>query len=141
MNVAFFLKPKSEVRFLYSDTPLLQALQFMQRHGYSAVPVIDRDGKYVRTVREGDFLNYLAHTDGEHLRLTDARAAEGRKLGDILPQQDRNPPCHISVPVEHLLKSTTDQNFVPIVDDRGVFIGIVTRRAVISYLLTPDGAR
>ena len=141
MNVAFFLKPKSEVRYLYSDTPLPQAMEFMQRHGYSAVPVIDRDGKYVRTVREGDFLNFLARTDGEHLHLADARAAEGSKLGDILPQKDRNPSCHISVPVEHLLRSTTDQNFVPIVDDRGVFIGIVTRRAVISYLLNPAGAR
>lgn len=141
MNVAFFLKPKSEVRYLYSDTPLPQAMAFMQRHGYSAVPVIDRDGKYVRTVREGDFLSFLARTDGENLLLTDARAAEKCRLSDILPQQDRNPPCHISVPVERLLKSTTDQNFVPIVDDRGVFIGIVTRRAVISYLLNPDGAR
>ena len=141
MNVAFFLKPKSEVRHLYSDTPLPQAMAFMQRHGYSAVPVIDRDGRYVRTVREGDFLSFLARTDGENLHLTDARAAEKCRLSDILPQQDRNPPCHISVPVERLLKSTTDQNFVPIVDDRGVFIGIVTRRAVISYLLNPDGAR
>ena len=141
MNVAFFLNPKSEVRHLYSDTPLPQAMAFMQRHGYSAVPVIDRDGKYVRTVREGDFLSFLARTDGKNLHLTDARAAEKCRLSDILPQQDRNPPCHISVPVEHLLKSTTDQNFVPIVDDRGVFIGIVTRRAVISYLLNPDGAR
>ena len=141
MNVAFFLKPKSEVRYLYSDTPLPQAMAFMQRHGYSAVPVIDRDGRYVRTVREGDFLSFLARTDGENLLLTDARAAEKCRLSDILPQQDRNPPCHISVPVERLLKSTTDQNFVPIVDDRGVFIGIVTRRAVISYLLNPDGAR
>ena len=141
MNVAFFLKPKSEVRYLYSDTPLPQAMAFMQRHGYSAVPVIDRDGRYVRTVREGDFLSFLARTDGENLHLTDARAAEKCRLSDILPQQDRNPPCHISVPVERLLKSTTDQNFVPIVDDRGVFIGIVTRRAVISYLLNPHGAR
>ena len=141
MNIAFFLKPKSEVRFLYSDTPLVQALEFMQRHGYSAVPVIDRDGKYVRTVREGDFLNALARIDGDRLRITDAQTAEKYRLADILPSQDRNPPCHISVPVERLLKSTTDQNFVPIVDDRGVFIGIVTRRAVISYLIDPDGAR
>ena len=122
MNVAFFLKPKSEVRFLYSDTPMAQALEFMQRHGYSSVPVIDRDGRYVRTVREGDFLNYLAHTDGNQLRITDAQTAASCRLSDILPDQDRNPPCHISVPV---------------VDDRGIFIGIVTRRVVINYLLHP----
>ena len=137
MNVAFFLKPKSEVRYLYSDTPLPQAMAFMQRHGYSAVPVIDRDGRYVRTVREGDFLNALVRIDGEHLRITDAQTAEKRKLSDILPDQDRNPPCHISVPVEQLIRRTVDQNFVPVVDDRGIFIGIVTRRVVINYLLHP----
>ena len=137
MNIAFFLKPKSEVRFLYSDTPMAQALEFMQRHGYSSVPVIDRDGRYVRTVREGDFLNYLAHTDGNQLRITDAQTAASCKLSDILPDQDRNPPCHISVPVEQLIRRTVDQNFVPVVDDRGIFIGIVTRRVVINYLLQP----
>lgn len=141
MNVAFFLKPKSEVCFLYSDTPLLQALETMQRHGYSSVPVIDREGKYVSTVREGDFLNFLAHTDGERLRLVDARAAEARKLADILRDQDRNPPCHIGIPIEQLLNRTADQNFIPIVDDRDIFIGIVTRRAVIHFFLDPDHAR
>ena len=66
-----------------------------------------------------------------------ARAAGNRRLSDILPDQDRNPPCHISVPVEQLIRRTVDQNFVPVVDDRGVFIGIVTRRVVINYLLHP----
>lgn len=141
MNIAFFLKPKSEVSFLYADAPLAQALEMMQRHGFSSVPVIDREGKYVSTVREGDFLNFLAHTDGEHLRLLEPRAAESRKLIDILRDQDRNPPCHIGVPIEQLLSQTTNQNFVPIVDDRGIFIGIITRRAVIHYFLHPDGAR
>ena len=84
MNVAFFLKPKSEVSFLYCDTPLPQALDIMQRHGYSSVPVIDREGRYVSTVREGDFLNSLVRTDGEHLYLTEAHAAETRCLQDVL---------------------------------------------------------
>ena len=141
MNVAFFLKPKSEVSFLYCDTPLPQALDIMQRHGYSSVPVIDREGRYVSTVREGDFLNSLVRTDGEHLYLTEAHAAETRCLQDVLHDRDRNPPCHIGIPLEQLQRRTMEQNFIPIVDDRGVFIGIVTRRAVINYLLSPDGAR
>ena len=107
----------------------------------ASIFVTFRVSRYVSTVREGDFLKSLVRTDGEHLYLTEAHAAETRCLQDVLHDRDRNPPCHISVPVERLLKSTTDQNFVPIVDDRGVFIGIVTRRAVISYLLNPDGAR
>lgn len=134
MNTAFFLKPKSEVVFLYDDMPLAQALDAMRSKGYASVPVIDREGRYLNTVSEGDFLAALAQTDGEHLRMLSAQEAEGKKLSSIL-RDDRNPPSHIGDPVEALLTRTAAQNFVPIVDDRGVFIGIVTRRAVIHYFL------
>ena len=135
MNLAFFLKPKSEVFFLYEDMPLAEALNEMHRSGFSSVPVISRDGLYVNTVSEGDFLRALAQTDGAHLTLIDAPAAEALRLRDAL-RKDRNPPCPIGIPVEALLLRTTEQNFVPVVDDRGVFIGIVTRRAVLSYFLS-----
>lgn len=135
MNLAFFLKPKSEVFFLYDDMPLAEALSALRRGGYTSVPVISREGLYVRTVSEGDFLWTLAQTDGEHLRLIPAQTAEDLRLRDAL-RQDRNPPCPIDLPVEALLLRTTEQNFVPVVDDRGVFIGIVTRRAVLSYFLS-----
>ena len=135
MNLAFFLKPKSEVFFLYDDMPLAEALNALRRGGYTSVPVISREGLYVSTVSEGDFLWALAQTDGEHLRLIPARTAEDMRLRGAL-RQDRNPPCPIDLPVEALLLRTTEQNFVPVVDDRGIFIGIVTRRAVLSYFLS-----
>ena len=135
MNLAFFLKPKSEVLFLYDDMPLPEALNAFHTGGFSSVPVISREGLYVSTVSEGDFLWALAQTDGAHLRLTPARSAEKLRLRDAL-RRDRNPPCPIDLAVESLLLRTTEQNFVPVVDDRGVFIGIVTRRAVLSYFLS-----
>ena len=134
MNLAFFLKPKSEVLYLYDDMSLAEALEALRSGGYSSVPVISREGLYVSTVSEGDFLWALAQTDGAHLRLTPARSAEKLRLRDAL-SRDRNPPCPIDLAVESLLLRTTEQNFVPVVDDRGVFIGIVTRRAVLSYFL------
>lgn len=134
MNIAFFLKPKSEVIYLYDDMPLPQALETMRHNGYSSVPVIDREGNYVSTVSEGSFLCALAQTDGKHLTLASAQSAERMCVRDIL-KGDRNPPTPIATPIEALLTRTAAQNFVPIVDDRGVFIGIVTRRAVIHYFL------
>lgn len=141
MNIAFFLKPKSEVVFLYDDMPLAQALDAMRRHGYSSVPVIDREGRYVSTVSEGDFLCALVQTDGAHLSLAPAQVIGDKRTRDIL-RSDRNPSSHIDEPLETLLMRTAGQNFVPIVDDRGIFIGIVTRRAVIRYFLDrrADGA-
>lgn len=134
MNAAFFLKPKSEVIYLHSDMPLAEALEELYRRGYTSVPVIDREGKYICSVSEGDFLRALARIEDGHILLSDAATAEMHVLGDIL-RKDRNPSCHIDVPVEELLQRTAAQNFVPIVDDRGIFIGIVTRRTVIHHFL------
>ena len=134
MNVAFFLKPKSEVFYLQESMPLARALNELLRSGYTSVPVINREGIYVGAVSEGDFLRALAQTDGEHLRIAAASDVEGKRVRDIL-NPDRTPSGHIDEPAEALVSRTTGQNYVPIVDDRGVFIGIVTRRNVIRYFL------
>ena len=134
MNVAFFLKPKSEVAYLQDSMPLPLALNELRRSGFTSVPVIDREGKYVGAVSEGDFLLSLAQTDGVHLRLSSIEDIEKKRLRDIL-RPDRNPSAHIDEPAETLVSRTAGQNYVPIVDDRGVFIGIVTRRNVIRYFL------
>ena len=134
MNVAFFLKPKSEVFYLQDSMPLARALMEMRRSGYTSVPVIDREGKYVGAVNEGDFLLALAQTDGERLTLSPAEEAEKKRVRDIL-NRDRNPSARIDEPAELLVSRTAGQNYLPIVDDRGVFIGIVTRRNVIRYFL------
>ena len=138
MNVAFFLKPKSEVVYLQESMPLPRALNELRCSGYTSVPVIDRDGRYVGTVSEGDFLCSLAQTDGVHLHLAIPADAEKKRLRDIL-RPERNPSARIDEPAEALVSRTTGQNFVPIVDDRGVFIGIVTRRNVIRYFLDKLG--
>ena len=134
MNVAFLLKPKSEVFYLQDSMPLPMALNEMRRSGYTSVPVIDREGHYVGAVSEGDFLSALAQTDGAHLRLTSAEEAEKKRLREIL-RPNRTPSARIDEPAETLVSRTAGQNYVPIVDDRGVFIGIVTRRNVIRYFL------
>ena len=59
MNIAFFLKPKISVAFLYNDYTVRQSLEKMRHYGYSAIPVINRDGKYAGTVSEGDFLWFI----------------------------------------------------------------------------------
>ncbi|MBQ2921320.1 MAG: CBS domain-containing protein, partial [Oscillospiraceae bacterium] len=34
---------------------------------------------------------------------------------------------------EDLIERASKQNFIPVIDDRNTFIGIVTRRAIIKY--------
>ena len=135
MNLAFFLKPKSMVAYLYDDYSLRKGLTKLLESGSSALAVLDREGKYVGMVSEGDFLRYLAerpHTV-EELHET--------KLAAIM-HTDRARAVPVTTSMEELLCLAAEQNFVPVVDDFDSFIGIVRRSDIIAglCLYSPKGA-
>ena len=125
MNVAFFIKPKSQTIYIYEDNTLRQALEKMRYHGYSAVPVLKRDGKYAGTVKEGDFLWALYGKD-------DPRCDEKIRVSEILHRKGRD-PVRITAGMDDLLFKVMDQNCVSVVDDADSFIGIVTRHDIMHY--------
>ena len=45
MNIAFFLKPKSQVAYLTEGSSFRQGMEKLQRYGYTAIPVVGRDGR------------------------------------------------------------------------------------------------
>ncbi len=128
MNIAFLLQPKQRVAYLYGDNSLRQGLEKMRHHGYTAVPVIDREGCYLGTISEGDFLWQILAMD-----TLDMKDLEHVQIQDVL-QPGNYPPVPITVSVEELLNSAMNQNFIPVVDDYNSFIGLVTRREIISRL-------
>lgn len=133
MNIAYFLLPKGRVAFLYDDYTFRQGLEKMRHHGYTAIPVISRNGQYVGTVSEGDFLWRLVGKDAEGAE--DSRTMkelEQIHVRDIL-QTQTYPPVRITVTMDELLDSAMNQNFIPVTDDVGSFIGIVTRKDIIRY--------
>ena len=125
MNVAFFIKPKSAIAFIYEDNTLRQGLEKMKHHGYSSIPVLARDGRYVGTVSEGDFLWAI-------YRREDPRYEEKTRVYEILQGEHRD-PVRITASMDELLLKVLTQNYVSIVDDSDSFIGIVTRRDVMRY--------
>lgn len=125
MNVIKLLKPKCSVAYLTVDQSVRQGLEKMKYHGYTAIPVIDAEGKYVSTVTEGDFLWNITDSNSTNLK-----EFEKVPLTDII-RMDWNPAIKINSPVESLISHIIERNFVPVVDDRGVFIGIITRKEVI----------
>ena len=132
MNIAYFLLPKKRVAYLYDDYTFRQGLEKMRHHGYTAIPVISRDGKYVGTVSEGDFLWRMLDPDhaSEEPSFT-MKDMERLRVRDIL--KGNHPPVPITVSVEDLLQSAMTQNFVPVVDDKDAFIGIVKRSSIVQY--------
>ena len=133
MNIAFLLTPKAELAYLYNDFSIRQALEKMNYHKYSAVPVINRDGKYCGTISEGDFLWFLVEGESGDLRKIDIKSVEHIAISDIV-KQDKNPAVRITATADELLERATNQNFIPVTDDSGSFIGIVTRKKIIDYL-------
>lgn len=133
MNIASFLLPKVEVTYLYDHMTLRQGLEKMHRSGYAAVPVIDREDRYVGVVSEGDFLwNILEHN--RSLNDITLKQSEELTIREILQMGKVRPVC-IDTNMEELLGQAQMQNFVPVIDDRSVFIGIITRSDIIKYFV------
>ena len=132
MNIAYFLLPKHSVAYVYDDCTFRQGLEKMRYHGYTAIPVISRRGKYVGPVREGDFRGRLLSADSESLAAYAMKAMDKMQGRDIL-RGNNYPPVRITVTMEELLHSAMNQNFIPVVDDLGNFTGIVTRKDIIRY--------
>lgn len=129
MNIMRFVVPKSLVEYVTSDSSVRQALEKMRYHRYVAIPVIDSEGKYVGTLRNDDVLSYFLG-----LGSFDARLAERDGVAGLL---DRNysPPVYHDASVNDLIEKVKEHNFVPVVDDRGCFIGIILRRDILNFLL------
>lgn len=127
MNIMHFLTPKIEVAYLYEDYTIRQALEKMEYHRYSSIPVIDREGHYIGTITEGDLLWEI-----KRRYQLNVRKAEDAPLSGV-PRRVQCIPARIDTSIEDLVEKTTHQNFVPVVDGRDVFVGIVKRKDVIRY--------
>ena len=127
MNVLFFLTPKSEVAHLHDDWTLRQGIEKLERSGYTAIPMIDRQGRYIGTITEGDILRILKKRYDMNLR-----AAENVSILAVERKVDIR-PVSVDATMEDLVRMAMNQNFVPVIDDKKIFIGIVTRKDIIRF--------
>lgn len=128
MNIFFLLKPKAVVSYIYDDNSIRQGLEKLRAHKFTAIPVIKKDGTYVGTVSEGDFLWHIVDQN----KYDGIKSEEDKMVSDLM-KNDRNPPVKSNATMDELLLRVMRQNFVPVIDDRNIFIGIVTRTDVIKY--------
>ena len=56
---------------------------------------------------------------------------EKTQIKDII-HTDKNPPVPITATTDELVERGMEQNFIPVVDDWGSFIGIITRRNLLE---------
>ncbi len=126
-NILFFLTPKAMCAYLYDDYTIRQALEKMEAAGYAGLPILNRRGEYRGTLTEGDLLRAL-----KNMCYMDMRQAEAHRIMEINRRRD-NVPVRVTTNMHDLIERAKGQNFVPVVDDKDAFIGIVTRSAIIKY--------
>lgn len=131
MNVLMLLKPKSEVEYLVDKNTLRRGIEKMYANSYAALPVLSKEGLYIGSVSEGDFLKYII--DGQF----NIKNLESKKIADIV-RPEYNPAVSVNVSMETLIERSENQNFIPVTDDRGYFIGIVTRGRIIETFCRTD---
>ncbi len=129
MNIMRFIIPKSMVEYVTTDSTVRQGIEKMRYHRYAAIPVLDKDGVYVGTLRNDDVLKYLLDTGSYSIR-----DAETCGVVEIMNEGYVKPLYH-TASVEDVIEQVKEHNFVPVVDDRGCFIGIILRRDILNYLL------
>lgn len=126
-NILFFLTPKAMCAHLQEVYTLRQALEKMEASHYAALPILNKRGEYCGTLTEGDLLWSL-----KNLCNFDQRQAESHRIMEITHRKD-NIPVKVNTSMHELIDRAARQNFVPVVDDKNAFIGIVTRRSIIKY--------
>ena len=128
-NVLFLLTPKVQVACLDETMYVRQALEKMRAHDYMAIPLISKHGEYLGTISEGDLLWHIV--DDETIDLEDL---EDVKISELL-RSDYRPAVKVDCQMSDLAEKIVNNSFVPVVDDRNVLMGIVTRKTVMQTLI------
>ena len=135
MNILFFITPKSETAYIYDDSTLRQVIEKMEHHKYTAIPILNRSGNYIGTVTEGDLLRIIKEQYSLSLH-----AAEDIPIWQV-PRRWAYESVNINCNIEDLIELSMQQNFVPVVDDEGRFIGIIRRKDIIQYCYEKSGIK
>lgn len=133
MNVLFFLTPKSQIKYCLDSMSVRQVLEFFEFHRYQVVPILNKDGKYIGSISEGDLLYFLKEHPFKNLaEFNEANMTKISRINDYMP-------IDINANMDSLMIAANNQNFVPVLDDKKNFIGIITRKSIITYLYLKNG--
>jgi len=128
-NIFEFLTSKDSTFFIEADCTLRQALEKFCFHKFTVVPILKENGEYVGSVSEGDLLRHIKGVG--KFDLDDAQDVDLMQIERYRSYQSIN----VTSSMEQVASLLLTQNFVPVVDDRGMFIGIIKRRAVMQYFM------
>lgn len=129
-NILTLLTPKNLVCYLDHDMTLRQAIEKMRVHRYTVIPVLhSKTGVYIGSIAEGDLLYNVIGEESVCIK-----DLEEKYVTDVI-RPNYIPAMKIDTTMRELENLIVVQNYVPIVDDRDILMGIVTRKSVMQYLI------
>ena len=128
MNIFNYLTLKADTFYLDYKCTIRQALEKLDYYKFTIIPLIDKNGRYVSTISVGDILRFIKNNCNFDLSL-----AENITLNKV---EKYRPYKHLTISskLTEVYNLSLEQNFIPIVDDRNMFIGIIKRKDVIKYI-------
>lgn len=127
MDIKSFLYPKNEVSYITTSSNMKEALDKLEACHYTAIPILDDNGVYFGTLSEGDLLWEMKATPGLDFDTM-------HKIPVVSIKKRMKIECvTIGADLDDMLALAADQNFVPVVDDDRVFLGIIRRKDIIEY--------
>lgn len=125
--------PKKMTSFLSENATVRQAIEIFDVHKHTVIPLVDDDGHFVGTLSEGDLLRFLKNEANY-----DIRAAEKVLIKDMERYRQYR-SLEVNSEWSEFVTLSLDQNFIPVTDDKGIYIGIVKRREVVKFLSNKVG--
>ena len=131
MNILYFLTPKSEIDYIYDDSSLFKAMQIFDKHNFYVLPLINKKGRYIGTITASDILGCIK----ENFDLS-VKASADFPIKNVKRIREYKAVNGGTTTMEEIVVVALDQNFVPVVDDDGNFIGIITRKSIMNWMHT-----
>ena len=127
-TILSILTPKKIAAYLNENFTVRQALESFDAHRFTIVPLVDDEGKYVGTLSEGDILRFMKNVANFNIKI-----AEAVLVKDIEKHRPYK-ALRVDALLNDFFSLSLEQNFIPVVDDRNTFIGIIKRKEIIKFL-------
>lgn len=128
-SIVSLITPKKSTFYIEKDSTVRQALEKFDAHKFSVVPMIDGNGEYIGTLSEGDILRYI-----KNHHYFDVKVSENTRIDQIEHYRPYK-ALGINATMMDVYKLSLSQNFVPLIDDKNHFIGIIKRSAILKYFV------
>lgn len=127
------------------SAPYRAVVDLLVAHRFSAVPVVDDFQRVLGVVSEADLLRKIEYAGAEEPRLFDGRRRRGerikasaRTVADLMSTPPVTVPAGTSLAAAARLMDSEAVKRLPVVDDLGRLIGIVSRGDLLKVHLRPD---